>query len=63
MNLRPDDLPQIDLTRHLPTLKDSLSHAPQREPEPTIWQDALSAAILCALFLAALFVLFGYGSK
>lgn len=55
--LRADDTPMIDLTRRLPSLKDSLS--PQPEPT-TLMDDICGAAVLSVLGIIALYLIFGY---
>ena len=62
MNLRPDPIIQIDLTRHLPDLHASLSvPAPAPAPaEPTALQTAAAAIALGAMIVIGLFLAFAH---
>lgn len=56
MKIRPDPIPMIDLTRSLPTLKDSLTPRPTGS---TATEDVLGALILTALGIIGLALTFG----
>lgn len=58
MNLRPDPIIQIDLTRHLPDLQASLSVPAPAVEEPTALQTAAAAIALGAMAALGLFLAF-----
>lgn len=55
MKLRHDNLPMIDLQRHLPTLQDSLT--PQPTESSSLLRDTLACFLLAATALAGLLII------
>ena len=58
--IRQNNLPMIDLTRHLPTLEEKLTPTSRQEQqEPTLLHDTLSAIALAAMVIVAVYLIFG----